>query len=404
MSVAVPQNCAAINDLLTRESGRIGPEISRLGLFKAPILRFMDQGQWPDEMGNVITTEIVQRSGAATEADWQNVGISDGASVDGCDTNFETVGFAIDQQTFQRQRLDIKSETICLSDLRSSNKPGAKVQSYVKGLADWVNYRLIRRFTDEYIRVAEHKVSVTTGLPEDDAAFPATEPTSMMTLGALRQWWEYLYQDAAGEDGDAVDDLGRPVFQVFAGNSTMENMIANNDDVRQDIRWSSRVTELLGSNGHFLAGKGYGGFTFHSNPFPPRYNDDGAGGYTQVLPFAAEAATKGTKLEVSAAWRAAKYEVTIIFHPRVMKVLSPDTNLKYPGINYGPQNFRGDFQWINEFHQDCNPFRDKGWWQARLELATQPDQTRWGVAFLHLRCDVPSELVACSAGSGYLSA
>lgn len=402
MSAPNGLTCEAINDNFQRETGRIALGTHRLGLYKDPYLRFVSQSAFPDNMGAVITNTIAQRT-KATGSGWEDVGVSTVSGQDNaCLPPVKKVGYAFDQKTFKLRHQAIESDWICLEDVRTSAFPVDDVNNYIKILADNVNVEWIERYDQDYFAIAEHKMVVAPGLPEDDSAFPSTAPTSVLTPGVLRSIYDNLYQDNAGDDGDAVTDDGSPVFNVFAERATIENLVKLQDDVRQDIRWSDRVNDLLGANGSsLLPRKSYGGFVFHSRPFPKRFNDNGFGGYTEVPAYIATGATKGTKYVINPAYKTAKYTTTVVFHPKAAEWLVPNPNIKVGKLVYDAQNYRGDFKWINEYDKTCNPDKNSGYWRAKMACAVKQVFPQWGYYILHLRCNLANDLVTCPAGSGY---
>ena len=409
MSAPSGITCEAINDNFQRETGRIALGTHRLGLYKDPYLRLVSQSAFPDHMGTTITNTIAQRTVAAGTG-WESVGVSDGASDRACLAPVKTVGYAFDQNTFALRHQAIESDWICLEDVRTSAFPIDDVNNYIKILADNVNVEWVKRYDNDYLTYAT-KLSVEPGLDDtgtvtfsgDLATIANTAaPTSVLTPGVLREIYDRLYQDNAGDDGDAVTDDGSPVFNVLAERATIENLIKLQDDVRQDIRWSDRVNDLLGANGSsLLPRKSYAGYVFHSRPLPKRFNDDGAGGFVEVAPYSTTSAVKGTKAVLNPAYKAAKYTSTVIFHPKAMEWLVPNPNLKVGKLSYDAQNYRGDFRWINEYDKTCNPDKNSGYWRAKMACAVKQVFPQWGYYLIHLRCNLANDLVACASGSGY---
>lgn len=405
MSAQTATTCEAINDNFQRETGRIAMGTYRLGLFKDPYLRFVSQSAFPDHMGSIITNTVAQRTLAVGNG-WEDIGITgtgDPNQDNSCLPPVKKVGYAFDQFTFSLRHQAVESEFICLEDVRTSAFPVDDVNNYIKILADNINVEWIKRYDDDYFDICANKMVVAAGLPSDSSAFPSTAPTSTLTPGVLRTIHDALYQENAGDDGDAVTDDGAPVFNVFAERATIENLIKLQEDVRQDIRWSDRVNDLLGPNGSsLLPKKAYGGFVFHSRPFPKRFNDDGAGGYTEVEPYTSTSgAAKGTKYVINPAYKTAKYTSTVIFHPKVAEWLVPSTNIKVGKLTYDAQNYRGDFKWINEYDKNCNPDKNSGYWRAKMACAVKRYFPEWGYYILHLRCNLANDLIACPEGSGY---
>ena len=410
MSAQVATSCEAISDQFQRETGRIALGTHRLGLYKDPYLRFVTQSAFPDHVGTIVKNTIAQRT-VAVGSGWEDVGVSNGTDENSCLPPVKTVGYAFDQKEFKLRHQAIESNWICLEDVRTSAFPIDDVNNYIKILADNVNKEWIERYDNDYYTFST-KLSVEPGLAESisvngfgtsNGAGTVPAPTSVLTLGVLREIYDRLYQDNAGDDGDAVSDDGSPVFNVFAERATIENLIKLNTEVREDIRWSDRVNDLLGPNGSsLLPKKAYGGYVFHSRPFPKRFNDNGAGGFVEVAPYiATTGAVKGTKFVINPAYKAAKYTTTVIFHPKAMEWLVPNPNLKVGKLVYDAQNYRGDFRWISEYDRNCNPDKNSGYWRAKMACAVKQIYPQWAYYILHLRCSLAGDLVPCASGSGY---
>jgi hypothetical protein len=420
---AASVTCESINDNFQRETGRIALGTHRLGLYKDPYLRFVNQSAFPDHMGAIITNTIAQRS-LATGSGWSDIGITGGVEVcsetqssvtNSCLAPVKKVGYAFDQKTFKLRHQAVESDWICLEDVRTSAFPIDDVNNYIKILADNINVEWIKRYDNDYLENAT-KLSVEAGLDQTTTGITfdsdglakisgLTAPTSVLTTGVLRAVYDTLYTDNAGDDGDAVTDDGSPVFNIFSERATVEQLVKINEDILQDIRCSDRVNDLLGPNGNMLLPKkSYAGYVFHSRPFPKRFNDGAgadAGKLVEVPPYITASATKGTKAIVNPAYKNAKYTSTVIFHPKAMEWLVPNPNLKVGKLVYDAQNYRGDFRWINEYDKQCNPDKNSGYWRAKMACAVKQIFPQWGYYIIHLRCSLAGDLVPCASGSGY---
>lgn len=413
MSAQVATSCEAISDQFVREQGRVALGTHRLGLYKDPYLRLVTQSAFPDHMGKTITNVVAQRT-IATGSGWEEMGISGDptSDVNSCLPPVKKVGYAFDTKTFSLRHQAVESDWICLEDLRTSAFPIDDINNYVKSLADNVNVEWIKRYDNDYLShvnilsvEAGFDSQIGTGVTfSGDAATITglTAPTSVLTTGVLRQIYDTLYTDNAGDDGDAVTDDGSPVFNVMSDRATIEQLVKINEDIRQDIRWSDRVNDLLGPNGQMLLPKkSYAGYVFHSRPFPKRFNDGDGGTLVEVPPYITTGATKGTKAIVNPAYKNAKYTSTVIFHPKAMEWLVPNPNLKVGKAVYEAQNYRGDFRWLAEYDKHCNPDRNSGYWRAKMACAVKQIFPQWGYYIIHLRCSLANDLVPCASGSGY---
>ena len=421
MSYQTATSCESINDNFVRETGRVALGTYRLGLYKDPYLRFVSQSAFPDNMGAVIKNTIAQRTISSGSLGWEDIGVTGANDYSGntseqnnsCLPNVRKVGYAFDQKDFKLRHLAIESDWICLEDVRTSAFPVEDVNNYIKILADNINVEWTKRYDNDYLTNST-KLSVEAGFDQtvSGITFTAdglatisglTVPTSVLTTGVLRQIYDSLYTSNAGDDGDAVTDDGSPVFNVFSERGTIEQLIKINEDIRQDIRWSDRVNDLLGPNGSMLLPKkSYAGYVFHSRPFPKRFNDGAGGTLVEVAPYiTTTGATKGTKAIINPAYKNAKYTSTVIFHPKAMEWLVPNPNLKVGKMTYDAQNYRGDFRWVNEYDKNCNPDKNSGYWRAKMACAVKQNVPEWGYYVIHLRCSLANDLVSCASGSGY---
>jgi hypothetical protein len=414
MSAPSGLTCESINDNFQRETGRIALGTHRLGLYKDPYLRLVSQSAFPDGMGAIIKNTIAQRT-VATGSGWEDVGVTGvSGETNSCLAPVKKVGYAFDQKDFRLRHQAVESNYICLEDVRTSAFPIDDVNNYIKILADNVNVEWIKRYDNDYLANV-NQLSVEAGFDTqigtgvtfsgDLATITGlTAPTSVLTTGVLRQIYDTLYTDNAGDDGDAVTDDGSPVFNVMSDRATIEQLVKLNEDIRQDIRWSDRINDLLGPNGNMLLPKkSYAGYVFHSRPFPKRFNDGAEGALVEVAPYvSAGASVNGqTKYVVNPAYKNAKYTSTVIFHPKAMEWLVPNPNLKVGKLSYDAQNYRGDFRWINEFDKTCNPDKNSGYWRAKMACAVKQIFPEWGYYLIHLRCSLAGDLVPCASGSGY---
>jgi len=390
--------CESLDSQFSKESGRLSPRIHRLGLYTDPYHRLVKQDVWPDNMGIIVTNSIAQRT-IPSGSGWVNVGESDSdaspTALNACLPPVKKISYAVDRKQFQLQHQALESDPLCLEDIRISAFPEEEINSYFRTMAENVNREWTKRYDDDYFSACEHKVIVAPGLPEDDSDFPAVEPTSPLTIGSLQSAYEILTMDNAGEDGDVVSDNGAPVFNVLASPATINNIIKLNEENRQDVRWSSRSDELLGPLGFMRPKWSYGGFVFHSRNFTKRFNDDGNGGFVEVPEYITTAATKGTKAVLNPAYLTAKYDSSCIFHPKVANWLVPGQITKVGETTFGPQNYRGDFKWHNKYDRTCNPDENTGYFRAKMSVARKLIFPQWGFYFLHLRCDLANDLVAC---------
>lgn len=380
----------------------IGPETYQRGRETDPIwLGLFDQKPWQNHAGKVIKNTIYERSGLNTPPVWQAVNPSDGASNNACIPPLTVIHNSATTQEFQRYHIALESDPLCLEDIRDSTNPRQAIKAFQNNLMDNANYVRKERRRSEYLRLANHKIVVAPGLPEDETDFPLVQPTSPLTIGVLRRQYARLSREKNGTPAIATGSRGQKQFIVVTSLETIENMIKNDTSgTRDDFRWSSRADELLGG---FGAEKiSYGGFILWQDDFPERYNWNGAGS-TRVPEYTPGATTLGNKLEINPYWEHAQFEVSYIVDPDVFIPRVPSPDLSYGDVKYGSKNYALEWRWVNRYDRNCNPDENIGFFRAIGMDASEPVFRQLGYAFMALRCDAALDLTACASGSGYSS-
>lgn len=395
--------CAVLDQHFLRESGRIGPEAYTRGRESEPLwLGLIQQKPWHNSMGQIVKNTVYERSGLTTAPVWQAVNPSNGVNVNACIPPLTVISNSATTQEYQRYHIALESDPLCLEDIRDSNEPRRAIQAFQDNLMGNSTYVRKERVRSEYQRLANHKIVVAPGLPEDETAFPLIQPTSPMTMGVLRRKYWQLQRESDGTSGVnkvATGSRGNTLFIFVSSGETIENMIKNDTGIRDDFRWSDRVDELLGSYGDNFS---YGGFILRQDSFPERYNWNGSG-FVRVPEYTPSATTLGNKLEINPYWEHAQFEVSYILHPDVMNSRVPNPDLSFGDVKYGAPNYSLEWRWVNEYDRNCNPDNKIGFFRAVGMHASEPVFRQFGYAFLHLRCDPSLDLVTCPSGSGYNS-
>jgi hypothetical protein len=377
-----------INNLLVAESNRIGPDIYHKSLNTSPWLKLVKKASWPDEMGTEISVMTYQRSLPANTLSWGNVNFTE----NNCVPTAQVVNFAQTLRTYNLQQTAIESPKLCVNDLRFTMKRKDQLSNIFRILTENTSYAWIERHRDEFTRLAEHKVVATASMPEGTAAFPLSVPTSRLTQGILDRVYMKLIRDGAGNNPFGREN-GRPQFAVITSSEQSNSVILDNEKVREDYRYSTKVSELLAPLG---VERSYKGFYHLIDDFAPRWNFTN-GAWVRVLPYSPVATTKGNKWDINPAYETALYEDTFVFHMDVMETLIP-APITSPGGNtkFDPVSYMGDFKWRNILDAVTNPDGTIGYFRAILSSGSKPVFPEWGYVIRTLRCDSNLGLLACS--------
>jgi hypothetical protein len=391
-------NLADVNNQLQQEAGRIGEMISAKLIATDPWNRLVKQDTFPAGMGESIQTLIQERTTVpnASSTAWEDVGTNDGTG-NTCNPTPQVVEFARTLKSYNLQQSAIRSPGFCVNDLRTAWKAEEQLAGEVKVLKENSQWFWSNRYRDEFSRLAGNKVvtdvndTLAMSTSTSNQAFPAAAPAYALDQGILDQFYLDLSRDAAEGNYAIVD--GEPQYALICSPETSNYLKKQNADIRQDLRFSSQVDELIKP---FGAAFSYSGFVHLVDRQAPRYTFTG-GAFVRVPFFTTAPAGTGLKAVVNPAYRTAPYEVSFIYNPhvytsRVAQVItSPGSGLKFDPVNY-----RGEFMWINNKDNANNILGVNGYFYALFMQGSQPKRTEWGYAIMHLRCNPATLYQSCS--------
>lgn len=378
-----------VDDLLIHESGRISEDIHDRTLHTSVWLDLVKKDVWPDEMGEQISVLMYERSLPASSPTWNTVTFNDGGS-NNCVPTAEQVEFAQTLRNYNLQQTALESPPICVNDLRFTFKRKKQLENCFSILAQNTSWLWQERHRDEYVRLSDHKVICTDAFPEGSASFPLTVPTSRLTGGILKRFYQKLVRDGAARDGGSVDMVnGRPQFIAVMSPEMDELVIMEDYKIREDMRALESAPALLAPLG---VNRPYRGYFHLVDDFPPRHNFSGS--WDKVEPYVPVATTQGNKYEVNPDYEDADYEDTIIYVPSVFKTLIPKA-ITTPGGNtqFDAQKYMGDWGWRNIEDRVENPDKNWGYFRGIFSSGSEPVFPQFGYVLRHLRADTPLEFV-----------
>jgi len=411
----------AINSLLVTESGRIGEKIYRKKLNSSHWSKLVKQEQWPDEFGTAVSVMTLERSLPANALTWATLGYNPagdatspqtgGTDEGNCLPPNQTITFAQTLRSFNLKQTSLNSAPICVNDLRFPFQRKQQLGAMFDVLSENTVRVWDNRYRDEYFRNCGHKVilknnagslvenTTTTVDPNvytvSGTLFPTQAPAGYLTQAFLNNIALRLMRDGAG-DGALTKNEGQPVFGLVCSPETSDQLIKDNADIRQDIRWvSSKAQDLLAPLGVSRVFRNY----THLVDFEcPRYDYIAGQGFIRRPFYASTAATYGNKFDPNPDYESAAYEVSFVFHQDVFASMVPGT-ITAPGGNtkFDPQMYRGEFTWRNILDKDSNPDGNNGFFRAVYQSASKPIRPEWGYAIMHQRCRYNDTIVACTA-------
>lgn len=356
------------------------------------------RGVFPNEMGEQLTALIYERS-APTDAEpvWSDLTITDSAEGGLCLPPATKIPIASTTRVFGLKRRVLEGPDICNIDIRPAVDLYNQLESIAGILADYARIEWEIHDRHEYFRLSQTKVVVlgncatveSTNMAE---TYPPNCPEGPMSLAVLDKYKLYLLRDGAGAEA-LLRSNGAPVGVVITSYETMGNLIRQNRDIREDIRFSNEANILIKSFGIQYA---FDGISFLGDPFNRRFTC-AAGVFTEVPAFSLTAATKGQKAIVRPAYRTAPYEETFWFDPNVFtQMLMEPPVAPHPNFRFNPVDYTGTVQLYNIPDRICNPDGNVIFHRMHLAAASYPVEPERGVAFVHERCEPAGCTPECS--------
>ena len=434
---------SSINTVLAEEANRIGSDIHKATLHTSPWMDLIKQTAFPDESGYNLTTLIYDRVLPVTSGDtsvlgndWNNVATTLGSGSFGTapsprdlasshDNNLKDAMKVEAGQTkslahlskkvkqYNLQRAAIESPRISVDDLRFAAHRNDQLKAITEALAESARYSWETRYRDEYERLSGNLVicetagtritedvesvastdsvkfeglnidggttATSTNIEESSVADDANTSGNMANISnaVLDKIYFNLIRKGAGNNAYGREN-GRPVFALVCS-SEASYKIQTEDGFRDDIRYNNaRVSDLIAPLG---VEKSFRGFYHLIDDTAPRFTIDGNGVATKVSPYTS---TSGV-ISMNGDYDSAGYEAAYVIHPDVMESQIPAPLSGAGGISFQPENYKGDFKWLNIPDVVSNPDGNIGFFRGVLASASKPIKTDFGFVILFKR-------------------
>lgn len=334
-----------------------------------------------------------------------------------CVTPRVNVAFGSKRSSYYMEGIDLQSQLFCLDQLRYSTRPDEQMQAIYQGIK-----QIPDNYTSDFIQVHAVDLNASYGmqiLSKDmlDAGtnvfYPDITPDSMNIQGQLTEInlngagnlptsaltfpnLDYLAATLALR-GYAKAGSGLPAgmynlltdqrswMRMTNGNPSMKNMMALNNPQQASPLY--KINEGVGEP--------FGNYAPTLNPLPIRFQHVGSGRLQRVYPFLNQAGDTGILPEVNPAWINARYQISFLWHPKAIKIWTPDFGKIHemvPTVNsalYGKWDFKnGDVLIYNQADgTQCTINNDKNnqfYWVCALELGFQYVEPQLLMPILHL--------------------
>jgi hypothetical protein len=425
---------AAINELLSQESNRIGSDIHRQTLGMSPWMDLIRKSEFADGLGYQRNVLIYDRAlplndGSNTGTfdviglNWANLASSAltsdnsalnsaaliaGSSIDNVGPYNKTarIDFTRKLKSFNLQRATVQSPRINVEDLRFAAYRQEQLGAIMDILKDSTQRSWIERYRDEYERVAANFVPClsaatpilttvnTDGDSTADDLFEGAQvtdvkittsgasnadvtPTANISNKVLDKIYYALVRQGGGAKAYGRENA-RPVFGLILS-SEASYALMTEAGFRDDVRYNAaKVSDLLAPLG---VEKSFRGYYHLVDDLCPRYTISGAT-ITRVRP---EVYSSGV-LIMNSSYDTADYEAAYVLHEEVMESQIPNPITSGgSGITFNPTDYKGKFSWLNIVNETTNPDGVIGFFRGVLASATKPIKTNFGYVILFKR-------------------
>lgn len=392
-------------NFMQEEANRLAGDIDRKITKFSPYLSQVPKKAWPDRMGHTITNVVWDRSFPATENAWADIVTADGNN-NVCLPTADLVEFTQTTYNTNLATKHVKSPQFCIDDLKVKWKAVEQMGNITRILGDVVKKYESERARINYQARCDQKVvadaSLTTtdqsslitsaadGGIVGDAKFADVDAASIATHGILDYFHSYLDREGAGEHA-AAQDGGGYIYKLITSAEHSQWLRKQDNAVRTDFRESSMSDILLKGLGITHT---YNGYAHIIDPVPRRWKRNAAlvenNGWEEVPAYVDDG--NGSWIQ-NPEYRTAPYEDLVIYISSVMDCMVPVPESSIGDAKFKPQNYRGDFRFLNILHEDDNPLGNLGRFYGRLTNGFKTRHPEYGITIRHQRAPLELDLV-----------
>lgn len=326
--------------------------------------------------------------------EWQTISATECNSPSPCNPPVDLVSFGTVRTSHNMKQKRLNSQLFCLTQLRYNTKLSEQIAMIMKGLK-----KVPMMYNDDFLQVEAFKnattIQIATGsttpatftpditgpvtnitgqLTTIDLGSSAALPTSQLTFNYLDYLGLQLTMNGYHEAGSGLPPL---MFNLMTDITAWKHLTNGNDSLKNMMA----LTDYKQASPLYKLGEGvqvpYGNFAPTMINMPIRFQHMTNGLLNRVQPYLNTAGTTGTQRIINPAWLNARYQLSWLWHPKAVKLLTPDfkrINDKVPTVNTA---MYGQWQFIN--NQGVLPYEQPDGTQCTIN---NPDQTwfYWRVA------------------------
>lgn len=383
----------------------------------SPVIGRHDTGVWDHGTSDVHFVDRVVTGQPNLNNRWQAKQGAGSVCAAACDVPRVAVSWGTQRSSYYMEGIDLYSQLLCLDQLRYSTKPDEQMAAIYKGLKT-----IPENYTSDFLQVhavdmnAEFGMQIASQSLLDagtNVFYPDITPDVMNIQGQLTEinlggsqylptsaltfpYLDYLTSTLMLRGYNKADSgLPMGMYNLLTDPRTWARLTNGNPSMKDMMAF----TNPQQASPLYKIGQGtvapFGNYAATLNPLPIRFQHVGNGVLNRVYPFINQAADTGLKPVVNPAWIKARYQISYIWHPKAIKMWTPDfgrINEMVPSVNsalYGKWDFKnGDvLVYVQPDGTTCTINNDKNnkfYWLCALELGFQYVEPQLLMPILHL--------------------
>ena len=366
---------------------------------------------WKLGTGDTHLSDRIEIGQPDLQNQWQRISATECENA--CNPPRVNVSYGTTRGSHYMEQMRLQSQLFCLTQLRYNTKPSEQITRIMNGLK-----KIPEMYTTDFLRVHAVDMAPTVQIASDDFQTMTPDATapgnitgqlttidvgSAANLPQSQLTWPYLnyLTTILGLEGYTEAGSGLPMgmfnlvtdprawFLLTNGNESMKDMMALADP--------SQASPL------YKIGQGvqkpFGNIAPTLDKLPIRFQlmSGGSGGLlNRVQEYYNVATTTGIKRVVNPAWVKARYQLSFLWHPKAIKLFTPDfkkIHEKVPTVNsalFGKWSFinpQGLIQYEMPDGTTCTKNNDEQlwfYWLSAMELGFQYMYPELIMPILHL--------------------
>lgn len=382
----------------------------------SPVIGRHETGVWPHGTSDVHFIDRIEIAQPNLNNRWQQKTGATSECTAACTVPRVNVAFGTTRTSYYMEGIDLQSQLFCLDQLRYSTRPDEQMARVYQGIK-----KIPENYTSDFLQVhavdfnpngmviaSQSLLDAGTNVWVPDLTPPVmnvqgmlTEinlggagflPTSALTFPFLDY---YATQLALQGYAQAGSGLPQGMYNLLTDQRSWARLTNGNPSMKDMMALTNpqQASPLYKINEGVMAP--FGNYAPTLNPLPIRFQHVGSGVLNRVYPYYNANGDTGTKRVVNPAWVNARYQISFLWHPKAIKMWTPDFGKIHemvPSVNsalYGKWDFKnGDVLiYTQPDGTQCTINNDKNnqfYWLCALELGFQYLEPQLIIPILHL--------------------